>query len=46
MFNHVMDLGTNQDSADVSIAKLESVTMDGKKWSADVKNIMERNLCR
>ena len=41
----VVDLDTNQDSADVSIAKLESVTMDRKKWSADVKNIMDRNLC-
>ena len=42
----VVDLDTNQDSADVSIAKLESATMDRKKWPTDVKNIMERNLCR
>ena len=39
-----VELDINHDSADETIAKLESVTLDRKKWAAEVKNIMGRNL--
>ena len=37
-------LDANHDSAGETIVKLESVTLDRKKWAAEVKNIMGRNL--
>ena len=41
--NGSVELDINHDSADETIAKLESATLgDRKKWAAEIKNIMGR----
>ena len=39
-----VEIDVNNSSAEETIARLENVTLDRKKWAAKVKNIMERNL--